>query len=81
MGIKYKARKFSIAFSKNKILEESHMKTHHENVIKRYTSTENRPPDRDYAESKAFLESYFDTKTKGAILRSKSRMRNLQNTF
>ena len=48
------------------------MKTHHENVIKRYTSTENRPPDSDYAERKAFLESYFDKKTKGAILRSKS---------
>ena len=70
--LKYEARKFSIAFSKNKILEESRMKTHHENVIKRYTSTENRPPDKDYAESKAFLESYFDKKTKGAILRSKS---------
>ena len=70
--LKYEARKFSIAFSKNKILEESRMKTHHENVIKRYTSTENRPPDKDYAESKAFLETYFDKKTKGAILRSKS---------
>ena len=49
------------------------MKTVHENVIKRYTSTENRPPDRDYAESKDFLESYFDKKTKGSILRSKSK--------
>ena len=48
------------------------MTTHHENIIKRYTSTENRPPDREYAESKAFLETHFDKKTKGAILRSKS---------
>ena len=48
------------------------MTSHHENVIKRYTSTENRPPDREYAESKAFLETHFDKKTKGAILRSKS---------
>ena len=42
--LKYEARKFSIAFSKNKILEESHLKTYHENIIKQYTSTENRPP-------------------------------------
>ena len=70
--LKYEARKFSIAFSKQRILEESRMTTHHENVIKRYTSTENRPPDREYAESKAFLETHFDKKTKGAILRSKS---------
>ena len=69
--LKYEARKFSIAFSKNKILEESHLKAYHENIIKQYTSTENRPPDHDYAESKAFIESHFDKKTQGAILRSK----------
>ena len=70
--LKYKARKFSIVFSKQKILGESRMKSHHEEVIKRYTSTENQPSDREYAESKAFLESHFDKITKGAILRSKS---------
>ena len=69
--LKYEARKFSIAFSKNKILEESHLKAYHENIIKQYTSTENRPPDHEYAESKAFIESHFDKKTQGAILRSK----------
>ena len=69
--LKYEARKFSIAFSKNKNSEEMRLKAYHENVIKRYTATENRPPDSDYAESKAFMESHFDKKTRGAILRSK----------
>ena len=71
--LKYEARKFSIAFSKNKISEESHLRAYHENIIKQYTSTENRPPDSEYANSKAFIESHIDMKTRGAILRSKSR--------
>ena len=58
---------YSMEFSKNKILEESHLKAYHENIIKQYTSTENRPPDHDYAENKAFIESHFDKKTQGAI--------------
>ena len=69
---KYEARKFSIAFSKKKILEDSRLKTHHENIVKNYTATDNKPSEIEYADSKAFLESYFDTKTNGAILRSKS---------
>ena len=39
--LKYEARKFSIAFSKNKNSEEMRLKAYHENVIKRYTATEN----------------------------------------
>ena len=69
--LKYEARKFSISFSKRKILEESRLITHHENVINQYTSTDNRPSDEDYAVSKAYIESYIDNKTQGAILRSK----------
>ena len=37
--LKYEIRKFSIAFSKNKILEESHLKAYHENIIKQYSHT------------------------------------------
>ena len=82
--LKYEARKFSIAFSKKKILEDSRLKAHHEEIISKYASTDNRPSDAEYADSKAYIESYFDNKTNGAILRSAcfmSRMRNLQNTF
>ena len=70
--LKYEARKFSIAFSKKKILEDSRLKAHHEEIISKYASTDNRPSDAEYADSKAYIESYFDNKTNGAILRSKS---------
>ena len=48
------------------------VKIQHENVIKNYTSTDNRPTDAEYAESKEFLDNYIEKKTEGAILRSKS---------
>ena len=70
--VKYESRKFSIAFSKCKNSEETRLKAFHENIISQYTSTENRPPDSSYAESKSFLESLVDKKTQGAIMRSKS---------
>ena len=69
--VKYEARKFSIRFSKNKIREEARLKAYHEDIIKQYTSTDNRPSEVSYAESKSFLESHFDKVTQGAILRSK----------
>ena len=53
-------------------MEDSRLKTHHENIVKNYTATDNKPSEIEYADSKAFLESYFDTMTNGAILRSKS---------
>ena len=55
---------------KNK--QESNAKIIHENVVKQYETTDNLPSEMEYAESKAFLECYFDKKTQGAILRSKS---------
>ena len=68
---KYEARKFSIAFSKRKKLEDTQLKNYHEKIISDYTSKENRPSDSDYAESKAYIDSFFEKKTQGAILRSK----------
>ena len=68
---KYEARKFSIAFSKRKKLEDTQLKNYHEKIISDYTSTDNRPSDSDYAESKAYIDSFFEKKTQGAILRSK----------
>ena len=69
---KYQARKFSIKYSKSKIKAENEIKIRHECVIKKYTSTKNRPTDAEYAESKEFLDKYIERKTEGAILRSKS---------
>ena len=70
--LKYEIRKFCIAFSKMKSQQENVLKDHHEKIILSFTSTDNRPSEAEYAESKTFLESYFDKKTKGASLRSKS---------
>ena len=70
--LKYEARKFSISFSKRKILEESRLISHHEKIISQYTSTDNnRPSDSDYADSRAYIDSHIDNRTQGAILRSK----------
>ena len=70
--LKYEARKFSISFSKRKILEESRLISHHENIISQYTSTDNnRPSDSDYAHSWAYIDSHINNRTQGAILRSK----------
>ena len=69
---KYEARKFSIAFSKLKNKQENNLKNHHENIVKMYQATQNRPTENEYAESNAYLESYYEKKTQGAILRSKS---------
>ena len=68
--LKYEIRKFCIAFSKMKSQQENVLKDHHEKIILSFTSTDNRPSEAEYAESKTFLESYFDKKT--ASLRSKS---------
>ena len=69
--MKYEARKFSIAFSKQKHSEEIRLKLHHEKIVGQYVSSENRPFDAEYAESKIYLEDFFDKKNQGAILRSK----------
>ena len=69
--LKYELRKFSISFAKNKNKELLAQKEKHERIITNYESTENRPPEVQYAESKAFLEDYIDKKTAGSILRSK----------
>ena len=69
--MKYEARKFSIAFSKQNHSEDTRLKLHHEKIISQYVSSENRPTDAEYAESKLFLEDFIDKKNKGAILRSK----------
>ena len=63
---KYEIRKFSIAFSQLKNNQESNAK------IIQYETTDNRPSEMEYAESMDFLECYFDKKTQGAILLSKS---------
>ena len=54
-----------------RILGACSLKAYHEDIIKQYTTTDNRPSDASYAESKSFLESHFDKVTQGAILRSK----------
>ena len=42
-----------------------------EKIISQYVSSENRPSDAEYAESKIYFEDFFDKKNQGAILRSK----------
>ena len=69
--LKYQIRKFSISFAKTKNKDIRIQKEKHETIVKNYESTENRPPDEEYAVSKAFLEDYIDKKTAGSILRSK----------
>lgn len=68
---KYQIRKFSIAFSilKKKTLEDE--RRAHEDIVKQYESSENHPSETAYAESKSFLESYYDNKTRGNLLRSR----------
>ena len=46
----------------------------HEQVVKKYENPDNQilVTEEQYHESKAFLDSHYDSKTCGAILRSKS---------
>ena len=70
--MKYEVRKFSISYSKSKYQLENSQRIYHENIVKRFSSTLDTPSESEFAESKDFLDQYFDNKTKGAILRSKS---------
>ena len=69
---KYQARKYSIAFSIEKTKAETLAKNTDESIVNRYEQADNPPSDEEYAESQAFLESYYSKKTQGSILRSKS---------
>ena len=69
---KYEARKFSISFSKMKKKEDNDLRIFHEDIVHRYTSTENQPTEAEYADSKTYLESYYEKKTQGLSLRSKT---------
>ena len=69
---KYEARKFTIAFSKLKVKQANELKIYHENIVNVFENSDNPCNDAEYTESKAFLESFYDNKTQGAILRSKS---------
>ena len=70
--LKYEIRKFSISYSKKKAREKNNLKTEHENLIKKYETTDDKPSEEKYIESKLFLENLVDERTKGAILRSQS---------
>ena len=66
-----KCENFVFHTLKLKSSEKDLLKNNHEQVIIRYESTDNKPSEREYIESKQFLENLIQERTKGAILRSK----------
>ena len=69
--LKYEMRKFCISFSKEKNRANNFLKKHHEDICKKYESTDDKPADNTYFASKLFLENLIDQRTHAAILRSK----------
>ena len=59
-------------FFKDEKREENELRTFHEDVVNSYASTENQPTEAEFANSKTYLESYYEKKTQGATLRSRT---------
>ena len=70
--LKYEIRKFCITYTKTKNRQTYLLKEKHEKIVKSYESTDDKPSQNDYIESKIFLENMIDERTQGAIIRSKS---------
>ena len=70
--LKYEIRKFCISYSKAKNRQKNILKENHENIVKKYESTDDKPSEQNYIDSKIFLDNLIDERTNGAILRSKS---------
>ena len=69
--LKYECRKFANDFSKRKNNLAFSLLKHHESIIDKYESTTDRPSEEIYNQSKIFHDNLIETRTKGAILRSK----------
>ena len=59
-------------FSKNNARQQNIQKNHHENIVKKFETTEDKSSEDIYLQSKLFLDNLIEERTKGAILRSKS---------
>ena len=70
--LKYNMRKFCMDFSKNNARQQNIQKNHHENIVKKFETTEDKSSEDIYLQSKLFLDNLIEERTKGAILRSKS---------
>lgn len=69
--LKYEMRKSCISFAKNKNRANNILKNHHENICKKYESTDDKPDETTYVASKLFLDNLIDHRTHAAMLRSK----------
>ena len=69
--LKYEARKFCMTFSKAKNMSKNRLKLKHEDVVKKYETSTDKPSEHEYNESCLYLDTLIDERTKGAILRSK----------
>lgn len=71
--LKYELRKFSIKFSKTRSKLRNEQKKNHESIVKEFESNPSSSLlQKEYEDSKLWLENWYDDLTKGAILRSKS---------
>ena len=69
--LKYECRKFAVGFSKRRKRTELEKQKFHEDIITKYETTNDKPPEDVYNESKIFHENLIQNRTNGAILRSR----------
>ena len=69
--LKYECRKFAVGFSKRRKRTELEKQKFHEDIITKYETTNDKPPEDVYNESKIFYENLIQNRTNGAILRSR----------
>ena len=71
--LKYEIRKSSIKYSKDRSNLKKIDKQFHENIVQNFESNPNGSTlQEEYQNSKTWLDTWYDDKTKGAILRSKA---------
>ena len=72
--LKYEIRKFCIKFSKNRAKTKKEEKIRHENIIQNFETDPECSTfsNEEYAESKIWLEDWFQEHLNGTILRAKS---------
>ena len=70
--LKYEVRKFCISYAKTNNRKKHILKENHEKIVKSYESTDDKPSEQKYIDSKIFLENLIEERTQGALLRSKS---------
>ena len=72
MGIlKYQCRKCAIDFSNRKKHISISLQKHHEDIITKFETSADKPPEEIYNQSKLYHDNLIENRTKGAILRSK----------